>query len=141
MKRLSRLFIALALVATIVGCASKSVRDVAAEEGVEVTIELQYFGALKDYNSLKADAAAYAALPSTPADHVERIVNVVNGGTSDAGCTPASIEPRCLDGADGAIRAFEQVRRIGGATPGGYSTVSFALATAAAQIRATTGSE
>ncbi len=138
------MFVALAvalILAAPVGCATQTIRGVAAEHGVEVTPELAYFGVLKDYNEAKRDALAYAALPSTSAGEVESILRVLNGGTSDSGCFVGSIEPRCLDGSDGAIRAFEVVRLRGGMTEGRFETLSFVLSTAAAQIRASGGGE
>ena len=103
------------------------------------TAQLLYFGALEDYNRLKADAVAFASLPSTSFEEVKAILFVINGGTSDAGCMSTSTIPRCLDGADGMIRGFEALRSAGAASPSAFDSVSFALATAAAQIRATTG--
>lgn len=136
-KLLAALGIALLLASA--GCATKTVRDVAAEEGVQASPELLYFGALEDYKQSKKDALAYSRLLSTTRGEIGILLRVLNGGTSDRGCTPESIEARCLDGSDGFIRAFEQVRRVGGVNGDRYQAASFALAAAAAQLRVATG--
>lgn len=124
------------LLAAPIGCATKTVRDIAAEEGVTASPELLYFGVLTDYNDAKKDALAYAALPSTTVEEIQSILAVLNGGTSDIGCFVGTTEPTCLDGSEGAIRAFESIRLAGGATPDRFQVLSFTLAAAAAQIRA-----
>lgn len=76
----------------------------------------RYFAAVADYTQAKTVAAKYAAEPTTPPEHVEAILSVVEEG-------------------DARVREFDELRRGAGVLGHDYDTAAGALRATSAILR------
>lgn len=76
----------------------------------------RYFAAVADYTQAKTVAAKYAAEPTTPLEHVEAILEIVEQG-------------------DARVREFDEIRRAGEVLGHEYDTAAGALRATSAILR------
>ena len=85
-KRGAAAALALLLLVGISGCLAWQARN--------APVSVKYYAALGDYNRAKGAAVVYASAPSTPVEHVEAIIKVV-------------------DATDAELEKFEEIRKLG----------------------------
>jgi len=90
------------------GCVSAGLPD-------EATPAHRYYAALADYNGAKRTALEYAKLPSTPDEHVETILAVV-------------------EATDSQLKAFEALRRDGAVGSSNYALIATVLQQATEEL-------
>ena len=102
-------YLSLVAIALLLGCVQTGL-----PEGAEA--DHRYFAAVADYTQAKTIAAKYAAEPTTPPEHVEAILAVVEEG-------------------DARVKEFDELRLGAGVLGHDYDTAAGALRATSAILR------